>query len=65
MTTSPSSRKAVVIETRYVWGRTISETMTLAAEMGQHGWMVQGHPAPMTYNGHYGTGVSISRERND
>lgn len=65
MTTSPLSRKALVIETRYVWGKTISDAMTLAYEMGQHGWKIEGNPAPMSYDGQYGTGVAISRVNND
>jgi hypothetical protein len=59
MTTSQSSDNAVVLETRYVWGRTIQEAMTKA--QGMAGWKIQGHPAPMTWNGLYGTGVAITR----
>ncbi len=54
-----------MIETRYVWGKTITDAMTLASGMCQFGWRIQGNPAPMTYNGEYGTGVAVSRERND
>jgi hypothetical protein len=28
---------------------------------GMVGWKIQGHPAPMTWNGNYGTGVAITR----
>jgi len=59
MTISPSSDNAVVLETRYVWASTIQEAMTKA--QGMVGWKIQGHPAPMTWNGQYGTGVSITR----
>jgi hypothetical protein len=59
MTTSPSSDKAFVLETRYVWAPTIQEAMTKA--QGMVGWKIQGHPAPMTWNGNYGTGVIITR----
>ncbi len=51
MTTSPSSDNAVVLETRYVWGPTIQEAMTKA--QGMVGWKIQGHPAPMTWNGNF------------
>lgn len=59
MNTLPSSDKAFVLETRYVWASTIQEAMTKA--QGMVGWKIQGHPAPMTWNGLYGTGVVITR----
>lgn len=55
---------AVVLETNYVWGSTIADAMSLASEMEALGWVVQGNPAPMSWNGQYGTGVSITRVRN-
>jgi hypothetical protein len=65
MTTSRSRLDPVVIETRYVWGKTITDAMRRAMEMEQRGWKIQGNPSPMFYNGIYGTGVSISRGNND
>jgi hypothetical protein len=59
MTTSQLKLDAYVLETRYVWGRTIQDAMTKAYSMVD--WKVQGNPAPMTYNGQYGTGVAITR----
>jgi hypothetical protein len=59
MTTSQLKCDAYVLETRYVWGRTIQDAMTKAYSMVD--WSVQGNPAPMTYNGQYGTGVAITR----
>lgn len=59
MTTSQLKLDSYVLETRYVWGRTIQDAMTKAYSMVD--WSVQGHPAPMTYNGQYGTGVAITR----
>lgn len=53
---------AFVLETRYVWGRTIQDAMTMAH--GMVGWKIQGNPAPMIWNGQYGTGVSITRINN-
>lgn len=61
MTTSQSSVDAVVLETRYVWGQTIEDAMAKARVMEWSGWSVQGNPAPMIWNGKYGTGVSITR----
>jgi hypothetical protein len=58
--TSPSSAK--VIETRYVWGTNIESCMNKAQEMCRYGrWRIEGNPAPMTWAGTHGTGVSISR----
>ena len=51
----------VVLETRYVWGPTVSECMTKAQLLEWRGWKIQGNPAPMIWNGRYGTGVSITR----
>ncbi len=65
MTISQYAPNACVIETRFVWGKNISEAMRLATEMEHYGWQIQGNPAPMTYNGQYGTGVSISRRNDD
>jgi hypothetical protein len=65
MSTSPSNPRAFLIETRYVWGKTVSEAMTYAMKMETYGWKIQGNPAPMSYNGEYGTGVSVSRIIND
>lgn len=65
MNTSQSEPRCFVIETRYVWGKTITDAMGLAIEMEKYGWRIQGNPAPMSYNGIYGTGVSISRHGND
>lgn len=57
--TSPSSAK--VLETRYVWAETMPEAMALAVQLEWRGWKIQGNPAPMTYNGKHGTGVSVTR----
>lgn len=54
-----------MIETRYVWGKTITEAMNHAMAMEKIGWRIQGNPVPMFYNGEYGTGVSISRQNDD
>lgn len=62
MNTSQSKSSAVVLETRYVWGRTIQDAMDQAMIMGYSGWKIQGNPAPMIWNNEYGTGVSITRE---
>lgn len=64
MTTTISQPRPRVIETRYVWGPTITETMALAQEMETRGWVIHGNPAPMVYMGHYGLGISITREAN-
>ena len=61
MTTSQSNAKSFVLETRYIWGETIADAMSLAQNMEVFGWKVQGNPAPMIWNGRYGTGVSITR----
>lgn len=61
MTTSPSKPKAFLLETRYVWGETVSDAMTHAMALETFGWKIQGNPAPMFWNGNYGTGVSITR----
>lgn len=51
-----------VIETRFVWGHNIEACMKKAQEMCQCGrWRIEGNPAPMTYEGLYGTGIAISR----
>lgn len=55
---------AAALETNYIWGRTIADAMTLAAELQMLGWEVQGNPSPMVWNGEYGTGVSITRVMN-
>lgn len=67
MTTSTSRSKAEprVLETRFVWGPTIDAAMGLASSMEWRGWKIQGNPAPMFYNGVYGTGVSVTRVSND
>lgn len=66
MNTSLSSGKAFVLETRYVWGSNIAVAMEQAAAMERSGeWKIQGNPAPMFYNGVYGTGVSITRVKYD
>lgn len=65
MRTSQYEPKSFVIETRYVWGMTVSDAMELAKAMEPYGWRIQGNPAPMSYNGKYGTGVSISRHNYD
>ena len=65
MNTSQSKPKSFVIETRYVWGETIADAMALAMNMETYGWKIQGHPAPMTLSGNYGTGISISRINHD
>lgn len=55
-----------VIETRFVWGPNIEACMNEAQRVCQYGrWSIQGNPAPMTYNGIYGTGVAISRVNDD
>jgi hypothetical protein len=63
MNTSP--QRSRVFETRYVWGSNLPEAMKKAFEMAERGWTIQGNPAPMIINGHYGTGVSISRENDE
>jgi hypothetical protein len=50
-----------MLETRYVWGETIADAMSLAQGMEVLGWKIQGNPAPMIWNGRYGTGVSVTR----
>lgn len=65
MSTSSSRLDAFVIETRFVWGRSITSAMTYATEMEKLGWEIQGNPAPMSYNGEHGTGVAISRKSYD
>lgn len=55
---------AAVLETNYIWGKTISDAMSLASEMERMGWVIQGNPAPMSWNGQYGTGISITRIKN-
>jgi hypothetical protein len=59
MTTSRSNADAFVLETRFVWGRTVQDAMNLAQDMV--GWKVQGNPAPMMWDGTHGTGVAITR----
>lgn len=61
MTTSQSNAKSFMLETRYVWGETIADAMSLAQGMEVLGWKIQGNPAPMFWNGRYGTGVSVTR----
>jgi hypothetical protein len=61
MSTSQSSVDGVVLETRYVWGKTLASAMGKALAEEKNGWKIQGNPAPMIYNGCYGTGVSITR----
>jgi hypothetical protein len=61
MNTNTSQSRARVLETKYVWAPTISEAMELAHQLEFRGWRVQGYPSPMTWNGTYGTGVSITR----
>lgn len=63
MNTSQSKPEviSVVLSTNFVWGKTIADAMTLAQKMGELGWVIQGNPAPMTWNGSYGTGVAITR----
>lgn len=69
MNTSPSRfkwrKKAYILETRYVWGEDLESAMERALAARKHGWEVQGNPAPMVYNGQYGTGVSITRMSHD
>jgi hypothetical protein len=66
MSTSQSSGRAVVLETRFVWGSNISVAMEQAMLMERNGegWKIQGNPSPMFWNGTYGTGVSITRINN-
>lgn len=59
MTTSQSNADAFVLETRFVWGKSLQDAMTLA--QGMVGWEIQGNPAPMMWNGKHGTGVAITR----
>ena len=61
MTTSPSKPKAFLLETRYVWGETVSDAMTHAMALETFGWKIQGNPAPMNWNAKYGTGVAVTR----
>lgn len=64
MSTSLSSAK--VIETRFVWGPNVEECMKEAQRMCQYGrWSIEGNPAPMTWKGQHGTGVSICRVNDD
>lgn len=65
MTTLLSKRDSFVIETRYVWGSNVTAAMKHAMYMQQFGWEIQGNPAPMSYDGIHGTGVTISRKIND
>lgn len=65
MNTSPQKPKAVVIETRYVWGENLPTAMEMAMAMQALGWNIEGNPAPMIWQGRYGTGVSITRISND
>lgn len=60
--TSTSPSKGKIIETLYVWGPDIESAMNKAQEAVEYGWNIEGNPAPMTYLGQHGTGVSISRE---
>lgn len=61
-TLQPKSEPNVaVLETRYVWGATIADAMEQAMLLQHSGWRIQGNPAPMIWNGRYGTGVSITR----
>lgn len=64
MNTSQSNVDYAVLETRYVWGRTIEYAMAKAHVMEVLGWKIQGNPAPMIWNGQHGTGVSITRITN-
>ena len=64
MTTSPSKPKAFALETIYVWGESLPEAMNYAISMEKFGWRIQGNPAPMFFDGKFGTGVSISRIKN-
>lgn len=61
MSTSRSSSNVAVLETRYVWGATISEAMDKAQQLEWRGWNIMGNPAPMMWRGKHGTGVSITR----
>ena len=65
MNTSQSEPRSFVIETRFVWGKSITDAMELAMSMEKYGWKIQGNPAPMSFNGNHGTGVSISRHSYD
>lgn len=62
---STSRLEPKVLETRYVWGSTIQAAMNKAFDMEALGWVIEGHPAPMTFKGDYGTGVAIVRICND
>lgn len=61
MNISTSPQNAKVLETRYVWAPTIAEAMTFAESLKMRGWQIEGTPAPMSFRGQYGTGVSITR----
>ena len=50
-----------MLETRYVWGETVSDAMTHAMALETFGWKIQGNPAPMNWNAKYGTGVAVTR----
>lgn len=60
MSTLQSSAK--VIETRFVWGPNVEACMKEVQRMCQYGrWSIEGNPAPMTWQGQHGTGISICR----
>ena len=52
------------METIYVWGETLPDAMNHAISLEKFGWRIQGNPAPMFFDGKFGTGVSISRIKN-
>jgi hypothetical protein len=56
-----STSQSRLLETRYVWGPTVAEAMELAQQLEWRGWIIQGNPSPMIWNGRYGTGVSVTR----
>lgn len=65
MNTSQSSPEVLILETRYVWARTMPAAMEYAMKLKVLGWDIQGNPAPMFYNDTYGTGVAITRMKNE
>lgn len=65
MNTSQSKSRPLILETRFVWGETVPDCMERAQSMRMRGWMIQGNPAPMMWNGKHGTGVSVTRVSTD
>lgn len=58
MNTTPKRSKTIM--TMFCWGPTVEEAMREAHNWEKQGWVINGNPAPMTWDGEHGTGVSIS-----